>query len=253
MHYTIRKVTKLSLALSLTALLWGTGASQSYAKTSPPKSTKTPIPVPSAPNAQVLEGPFGTARRNNVPKDLRDSRNLLVVGQPTKLPLVTELNAQLPAPFNAGSDEALNRTTKVIYRPGEKAGYLQLLASPWNDRRVVLAVLGNTNDGLCWASTALLAPTMLQSLSGHFAIVIADQVLLGGTRLSSPAAPTATGIVANSPLVAAAAAVPATRYVETLAPEKDTLAANHSVFLYDGLCPKRGGRFVVVASPAGSG
>ena len=158
---------------------------------------------------------------DDVPKNLRDSRNLLVVGQPTKLPLVAELNAQLPAPFNAGSDEALNRATNTAYRPGEKAGYLQLLASPWNDRRVVLAVLGNTSDGMSWASTALLAPTMLQSLSGNFAIVIADQVLLGGTRLSSPAAPTATGIVANSPLVAAAP-VPATRYVETLAPEKDT-------------------------------
>ena len=159
---------------------------------------------------------------DNVPMDLRNSRNLLIVGQPSKLPLIADLQAQLPAPFTAGSDDARNRTTNTAYRPGETVGYLQLLPSPWNERRVVLTVLGSTNDGINWASTALLAPPMLQSLSGNFAIVIADQVFLGGTRLSSPAAPTATGVAAANPPVVAVAPVPANRYAGALAPEKDT-------------------------------
>ena len=164
---------------------------------------------------------IAAAYGDDVPQDLRDSRNLLIVGQPTKLPLIADLKTQLPAPFSAGSDEALNPTTNAIYRPGEKVGYLQLVASPWNDRRVVLAVLGNTNDGLNWASTALLAPPLLQSLSGNFAIVVADQVYLGGTRLSSPAAPTATGAATAAPLVAAVAPVPADRYAAAIVPQKD--------------------------------
>lgn len=84
---------------------------------------------------------------------------------------------------------------------------------------MVLAVLGNTDEGISWASTALLSPTMLQSLSGNFAIVITDQVFLGGTRLSSPAAQTTAlgSAAANSPSAETDAPAPVNHTVEAVA------------------------------------
>lgn len=161
---------------------------------------------------------------NDSSQDFRNTRNVLIIGRPAELPIVAELKAQLPAPFDAGSDEARDLTTNAIYRPGETVGYLQLLASPWNERRVVLAVLGNTDEGVGWASTALVSPSTLQDLSGNFAIVIADQVFLDGTRLSSPAAqPTATGSAsADSSAAETDAPAPVNRTTEVLAPRQDS-------------------------------
>ncbi|HEX6288957.1 MAG TPA: cellulose biosynthesis cyclic di-GMP-binding regulatory protein BcsB, partial [Herpetosiphonaceae bacterium] len=110
-----------------------------------------------------LAAAFGSA----VPPQVRQERDLLIVGRPSALTIVGELGAALPAPFAAGSDLAAEPNAPVVYRrsQGEHVGYLQLLAAPWSKERAVLAVLGSTDQGLGWAGAALTTPRLRSQLS----------------------------------------------------------------------------------------
>ncbi len=121
-----------------------------------------------------------------VPEQVLQERNLVLFGQPSALSLIEELNANLPAPFDAGSDQAIDRVSRVTFRLAERTdvGYLQLLLAPWNDQRVVLAVLGRSAEGLETASQGLTRGVLRSQLGGNFAIVIDEQIFIGGTRLA---------------------------------------------------------------------
>lgn len=121
---------------------------------------------------------------DDIPEDIRDGYNLILVGRPSALPLIMELGDLLPAPFEKGSDNALERNMQVVYRlpPGKTVGYLEMLASPWNAERVILAVLGTTDQGVQWAAKALTVPELRRSLFGNFAAVDGDQVVSAGNQ-----------------------------------------------------------------------
>lgn len=114
-----------------------------------------------------------------IPDELRNSRDLIMIGRPSTLPVVTEINDRLPAPFGQGSDLALERNTRVQYRidPGASIGYLQLLQSPWNATRGVLAVLGSDNAGVSAAANALITPEQRSRLDGTLAIIDRQQII----------------------------------------------------------------------------
>jgi len=127
---------------------------------------------------------LAVAYADAVPEQMRAERNLLVVGRPTRLPLLDELGSALPAPFAAGSDLASAPNAPIVYRMAEEVsvGYLQLLTAPWNDERAILTVLGSSDTGLEWAGAALTTPELRSKLAGNLAVVQAEQIESSDTR-----------------------------------------------------------------------
>jgi hypothetical protein len=67
--------------------------------------------------------------------------------------------------------------------PDTSVGYLQLLPSPWNLDNTILAVLGNTTDGIPMAGATLIKDDLIARLSGNFAVLYGDQAVSTDTRL----------------------------------------------------------------------
>lgn len=109
--------------------------------------------------------------------------HLVLVGRPTRNFALQQANSSLPQPFLPNSDLIEQRLSQVVLRlpPGLSLGYLQLIASPWNPERVLLAVTGTTDEGMQWAVDALA--NEYWSLSGNLSILREDQIQAVDTRL----------------------------------------------------------------------
>ena len=114
----------------------------------------------------------------------RVNNNLLLIGRATQLSIIDEINANLPAPFNAGSDMASENSLQVQYNIPATAsvGYVQLLASPWNPNNIVIAALGSNPTGANWAASALVDAPLRSLLAGNFAVINEAQVVTTDTR-----------------------------------------------------------------------
>jgi cellulose synthase operon protein B len=139
---------------------------------------------------------------NEIPQEIRQERHLLIIGKASQLPIIAELNELLPAPFEPNNDLAIEENVNVIYRfpQGTDMGYLELIPSPWNETHLVMAVLGSTPTGLGWAAQALMEQELQNQLSGNFAVVNDQQIVVGNVRskpdtlevaVTTPAAETA--------------------------------------------------------------
>jgi hypothetical protein len=119
-----------------------------------------------------------------VPDDIRTSRDLIVVGLPSDLTFMSEIQDLLPAPFEVGKNDPVLQNLQVTYRfsPGTNIGYLELLAAPWDPARTILTVVGNTPDGVQMAANALTDPTLRNRLAGNFAMINADNISVMDTR-----------------------------------------------------------------------
>jgi hypothetical protein len=120
---------------------------------------------------------------DELPATERSNYNLLVVGKPSQIPFMNEVNDYLPAPFTTGSDNASEGNNfQVTYQipPDSPLGYLEIIQSPWNPNNIILAVLGNTTQGVNWAASALL-DAMRWQLAGNFAVVDNQQVFAADT------------------------------------------------------------------------
>lgn len=111
--------------------------------------------------------------------------HIIAVGTPSKMEFINNINSKLPAPFPAGSDSASEEELQVVYQidPKQPAGYLELLPSPWDLKNLIVTVLGNSPQGINWASEALLNPNTRQSISGNFVVVNNSQIISVDTRL----------------------------------------------------------------------
>lgn len=128
---------------------------------------------------------------------VKAEHDLVVVGQPSTLPIIQDLNPTLPAPFAAGSDHPTFGNSRVIYRikPETPLGYLSLSASPWNPIRSVLLVAGNTTASKQWAVNALVTDRLRSRLNGTIAVINGEQ-----TTVEDPSSATTTGdLLANVP------------------------------------------------------
>jgi cellulose synthase operon protein B len=136
---------------------------------------------------------LAAAYGNDLPEQVRKERDLLLVGRPGTLPLVSELGSAMPAPFTSGSAVASEPDATVAYRMPQDAslGYLELFPAPWSSERTVLAVLGSTDQGLTWAGAALTTPKLRGALMGNLAVIQGDQIDSRDTRPKTNA-PTAT-------------------------------------------------------------
>jgi len=122
---------------------------------------------------------------HELPVEIRQSHDLLVVGKASELDILAELYSSLPAPFEPGSDLATERSIQVTYRisPGTSLGYLEILPAPWATSRTILAVLGSTDAGLEWAAQALTISQLSNRLSGDFAVINGEQIISADSRL----------------------------------------------------------------------
>jgi hypothetical protein len=111
-------------------------------------------------------------------------QNLIVVGKPTTLPLISELGDALPARFDPGSNVAILDNQQVTYRFSDtkSLGYLELAAAPWDNTSVVLAVLGTTDDGIAYAGNGLIDSKIRSTLKGNFASLDEDIASVVDTR-----------------------------------------------------------------------
>lgn len=134
---------------------------------------------------------------DDIPEDILKNRSLVLIGRASKLPIVGELNEILPAPFLNGLDEAMQPTMLVNYRllPGVSVGYIQVLPSPWYADGAILAIMGNTDQGVPMAGQSLLSDTLAPKLQGNFAIVYGDDLISTDTRLG----PTKDGLAGQLP------------------------------------------------------
>ena len=113
--------------------------------------------------------------------------NLIVIGRPSQLTVMGELNTVLPVPFEAGSDITQNKFQVTYQIPPEvPIGYLELMPSPWNSEKVVIAALGNTDTGVNWGVSALVDSTLRSQLGGDFAVINNTRVQTIDTRLVQP-------------------------------------------------------------------
>jgi hypothetical protein len=115
-------------------------------------------------------------------QDLRDY-HIIAVGRPSRNALIQGINSQLPQPFLPGSDEIEQRIDDVVFRlpPGVDLGYLQLVPSPWNEARALLAVTGTTENGLNWAVDIMSYRTGALK-SGNLAVIRGSEVNTIDTR-----------------------------------------------------------------------
>jgi hypothetical protein len=128
---------------------------------------------------------FKTYFGDNVPEEERGNYNFIVVGRPSQMPFMAELNEYLPAPFETGSDLASEPQMQVEFRinPSTPVGYVELFPSPWNDENVIVAALGNTEKGIFWAVSHLVEP-LSWDMAGNFTAISDKQVFTADTRLS---------------------------------------------------------------------
>ncbi len=69
------------------------------------------------------------------------------MGQASSLPIISELQADLPAPFEMAAICHRTRLPVVYNLPAGTTSYLELQASPWQSDRTIVAALGSTTDG----------------------------------------------------------------------------------------------------------
>jgi hypothetical protein len=127
---------------------------------------------------------LNAAYDGEIPDEIRNGRNLVVVGLPSNLTIIDELNETLPAPFEEGTNVAVVQGQQVAYRfPAEAdLGYLELMASPWNAERAILAVLGSTPAGLQQSANALGVGLLRSKLRGNFAMINGQSITVADTR-----------------------------------------------------------------------
>jgi len=137
--------------------------------------------------------------------------HLIAIGQPSRNPALRQVNAQLPQPFQPGSDEIEQRIDQVVFRlpSGLSLGLVQLIASPWDEARAFLAVTGTTDEGVKWATHVLT--NRYWDLKGDLALIKGDQVNTADTRAltsSGLAMAVATAVPEMTPVATATATRP---------------------------------------------
>lgn len=126
----------------------------------------------------------GAAFDGEIPEDIRNERHLIVIGLPSDMQLFKELKDTLPAPFEEGTNVAVLQGQQVAYRFPADAdlGFLELVISPWNSERVILAVAGTTQAGIEQASRTLIDPVFSGRLRGNFVLVNGESLSVADTR-----------------------------------------------------------------------
>lgn len=128
--------------------------------------------------ANPLISNLEAAYADTVPQPALDDKSLIVIGRASTVPFLSQINNQLPAPFDLKNDTASESHMQVVYRipSGMSVGYLQLMNSPFNIEKQILVLAGNTDEGLTMAGNILLVNELRTQLTGVFAVTNGTQV-----------------------------------------------------------------------------
>jgi hypothetical protein len=134
----------------------------------------------------------------------------IVIGRPTRNPLLQTVNADLPQPFTPGTDGIEQQVDDVVLRlPSElDLGYLQSILSPWNEDKVLLVVTGTSDAGVERASKMLVNSDRLWELKGYLALLRDDELISTDTR----------GLTPSGQMTAIATSLPEAEVVGTATP-----------------------------------
>jgi hypothetical protein len=126
---------------------------------------------------------FEVAFDGEVPEEFQ-KMNLILVGEPKNMGIVSELKEVMPAYFESGSNIAVLDSQQVIYRISDQKslGYLQLFPSLWSNERAILGFFGTTPEGLVSATDALLDLKMRETFSGDFVTMDGSTAHIVDTR-----------------------------------------------------------------------
>ena len=115
-----------------------------------------------------------------VPDDILMTKDLLLVGRPSLIPVISQMAHVMPAPFESGSDIAQEKEPQFSYSEtgGIPVGYIEIFTSPWDSRLAVLSVLGNEEDGLDAAASVLLTSSVRNQLAGNLIVALNDKVIV---------------------------------------------------------------------------
>jgi hypothetical protein len=128
---------------------------------------------------------------------------LILLGLPDRNALLREFNDDLPWSFLQGSNSltrASRGTPGLTLQMGEDAavGLIELIQSPWNGVRAVLALTGTSDAGVRLAVRTVLDPT--QTLRGNLVVVEAlspgsgnPRIQMTDTRPAQPETPDTPG------------------------------------------------------------
>lgn len=122
---------------------------------------------------------LAVAFADSVPDEIRNERDILLIGQPNEMPFMSELSGNMPAPFDVGSDIATETISGFTFdvSPDIPVGYLEVFLSPWNAQNTVMVISGNSTDGLVWAADSLLDSEKFAELRGNLAVLYDDQII----------------------------------------------------------------------------
>ena len=118
---------------------------------------------------------------DEIPQQVLDQKSLIVIGKSSTVPFLSQINDQLPAPFDLETDTASESNMQVVYRipKGMSVGYLELLNSPYNTAKPILVLAGNSDEGLVMAGDTLLVNALRAQLTGVFAVTNGSQIATG--------------------------------------------------------------------------
>jgi hypothetical protein len=138
---------------------------------------------------------------DDIPQEVLSRNSLVVIGRASAVPLLAEINEQLPAPFDLGTDTASESNMQIVYRipAGMNVGYLQLLSSPYNAEKPILVLAGNSDMGVTLSGSALLQNELKSQLTGVFAVTNGTQIATGSP--SSPFSAVGTIVPADAAVV----------------------------------------------------
>ena len=122
---------------------------------------------------------------NDIPQDVLENNDLIFVGKATDFSILTDINNELPASFEAGSNVPNEPDMPVNFNVLQDVpvGYVQLLESPWNESKIMVLATGNIDVGIELAVNALTQDIYLEDISGNFVKIVDTQVSAVDTRL----------------------------------------------------------------------
>jgi hypothetical protein len=126
---------------------------------------------------------FEAAYDGEIAENLQ-TMNLILVGEPRNMSILSDLKEAMPAFFDSDSNIAVLESQQVTYRISDKKslGYIELFPSPWNEQRAIMGLFGTTPAGLASALDAILDFRLRESFSGDFVTMDGNDAHIIDTR-----------------------------------------------------------------------
>lgn len=98
---------------------------------------------------------------------------VVAIGRPSNNALIVAVNSDLPQPFLPDSDNLGETVGNLQYRLPEafSLGIIQYLPAPWEATQPLVVVSGTTEEGVRWATDALMGETLNGGLSDSVVFV----------------------------------------------------------------------------------